>query len=416
MRAPRARRAAAPFAAAVLVAMGALMAATLPHPAEAQVAIRGEVVHPVSGPSIPDGVVLVGADGKIEAVGPASRVQVPAGYRTLSGAVVTPGLVDAHSVVGLAGYLNQPHDQDQMDLSSAIQPELRAIDAYNAREVLVEWLRSHGVTTVHTGHAPGPLVSGQTMIVKTRGENVSEAVLEPVTMVAVTIGAEAAQIAPGSPGSRPSAVAMLRQELVRAREYAERRAGSDPPARNLRMETLAAVLAGEIRVLATAHRTMDIMTALRLREEFGLDMVLDGAAEAHLLVNEIRAAGVPVILHPPLARYAGTLEHATYESARILKDAGIPVTIQSGYEPYVPKTRVVLFEAAPLLGHGLSFDETLELVTLDAARILRIDDRVGSLEVGKDGDVAIFDGDPFEYVSRVCGVVIEGEVVSETCR
>jgi imidazolonepropionase-like amidohydrolase len=92
------------------------------------------------------------------------------------------------------------------------------------------------------------------------------------------------------------------------------------------------------------------------------------------------------------------------------------LTIQSGYEPYVPKTRVVLFEAAPLLGHGLSFDETLELVTLDAARILRIDERVGSLDVGKDGDVAIFDGDPFEYVSRVCGVVIEGEVVSEECR
>jgi imidazolonepropionase-like amidohydrolase len=402
-------------AATIFLAAGLLACATVVHPAEAQVAIRGAVVHPVSGPSIQDGVVLIGADGRIEAVGPASRVSIPAGYRTLTGAVVTPGLVDAHSVVGLAGYLNQPHDQDQMDLSSAIQPELRAIDGYNAREVLVEWLRNHGVTTVHTGHAPGPLVSGQTMIVKTRGANVGEAVIQPVTMVAMTLGREAAQVSSASPGSRPSAMAMLRQELLRAREYAERRAGNDPPARNLRLETLAGVLAGEIRVLVTAHQTTDIMTALRLRREFGLDMVLDGAAEAHLLVDEIREAGVPVILHPPLARYAGSLEHATYESARILKDAGIPVTIQSGYEPYVPKTRVVLFEAAPLLGHGLSFDETLALVTRDAARILRIDDRVGSLEVGKDGDVAIFDGDPFEYVSRVCGVVIEGRVVSEEC-
>jgi imidazolonepropionase-like amidohydrolase len=410
MRAPASPRNGTALALAAVVA-----AAALPHPTAAQLAVRGEVVYPVAGPAIQDGVVLVGADGRIQAVGPASEVQIPAGYRTLSGAVVTPGLVDARSVVGLAGYLNQPHDQDQMDLSSAVQPELRALDAYNAREVLVGWLRNHGITTVHTGHAPGPLVSGQTMIVKTRGENVGEAVVQPVTMVAMTLGSEATQIASAPPGSRPNAVAMLRQELVRAREYAERRAGSDPPARNLRLETLAGILAGEIRVLLTAHRTTDIMTALRLRREFGLDMVLDGAAEAHLLVHEIREAGVPVILHPPLARYGGPLEHGTFESARILRDAGIPVTIQSGYEPYVPKTRVVLFEAAPLLGHGLSFDETLALVTLDAARILRIDDRVGSLEVGKDGDVAIFDGDPFEYVSRVCGVVIDGRVVSEEC-
>jgi imidazolonepropionase-like amidohydrolase len=410
MRAGTAVRTGIGLAAATLLAT-----ASLSHPIQAQVAIRGDVVHPVAAPPIRDGIVLVGADGRIEAVGPASRVQVPAGYRLLSGAVVTPGLVDAHSVVGLAGSLNQPHDQDQMDLSTAIQPELRALDAYNAREVLVEWLRLHGITTIHTGHAPGPLVSGQTMIVKTRGENVSEAVLQPVTMVAMTLGAEASGISSQPPGSRPSAMAMLRQELIRAREYSEARAGDDPPARSLRLETLASVLAGDIRVLVTAHRTTDILAALRLRREFELDMILDGAAEAHLLVDEIRESGIPVILHPPLARYSGPLEHASYESARILKDHGIPVTIQSGYEPYVPKTRLVLFEAAPLLGHGLSFDETLELVTLDAARILRIDDRVGSLAVGKDGDVAIFDGDPFEYTSRVCGVVIEGRVVSEEC-
>ena len=94
--------------------------------------------------------------------------------------VVTPGLVDAHSVVGLAGYLNQPHDQMQLETSAAIQPELRAIDAYNARETLVEWLRVHGVTTVHTGHAPGALVPGQTMVVKTRGDEVEQAVIVPL--------------------------------------------------------------------------------------------------------------------------------------------------------------------------------------------------------------------------------------------
>ncbi len=403
---------------ATLAAAALLAAAVVPVGVEAQVAVRGEMVHPVAGPPITDGVVLIGADGRIEAVGPVSEIEIPAGYRTLSGAVVTPGLVDAHSVVGLAGYLNQPHDQDQFDRSGPIQPELRAVDAYNARETLVEWLRNHGVTTVHTGHAPGPLVSGQTMIVKTRGLSVDDAVVEPLTTVAVTLGPETSGATSGGPGSRGRAVTMLRQELIRAAEYQRRRTAADEderPSRDLRLETLAQMLDGEVRTMITAQRAMDIAAALRLADEFDLDLVLDGAAEAYLMADDIRAAGVPVILHPTLARFTGALENATYESVRILRDAGVPVTIQSGYEAYVPKTRVVLFEAGPLLGHGLSFDETLALVTLDAARILRVDDRVGSLEPGKHGDVAIFEGDPFEYVTRVCGVVIEGEIVSEGC-
>ena len=402
---------------AVLLVLAFVTMAWSADPAAAQVAVRGETVYPVSGPAITDGVVLVGADGLIEAVGSAGEVTIPDGYRVLEGAVVTPGLVNGRSVVGLAGHLNVPDDQDQMDLSAAIQPQLRALDAYNARELLVEWVRNHGTTTLHTGHAPGPLVSGQTMLVKTRGDRVGEALVDSVTMVAMTLGPPATGVSDRPPESRPSAVALLRQELIRAEEYARKRAegGEGAPSRDLSLEMLARVLEGEIPALITAQQVTEIMAALRLQREFGFELVLDGAAESHLVVDDIREAGVPVILHPPLARYAGQLENATYETARILKDAGIPVTIQSGFEAYVPKTRVLLFEAAPLVAHGLSFDETLALVTLDAARILGIDHRVGSLEVGKDGDVVVFDGDPFEYVSRVCGVVIEGEVVSEEC-
>ena len=104
--------------------------------------------------------------GKIERVGPASAVQIPANYRTINARVVTPGLIDAHSVIGLAGYLNQPHDQMQLERSAAIQPELRAVDAYNGRERLIEWVRGFGVTTLHTGHGPGSLISGQTMMLR----------------------------------------------------------------------------------------------------------------------------------------------------------------------------------------------------------------------------------------------------------
>jgi imidazolonepropionase-like amidohydrolase len=407
------------FALAAGIAVGVAAVAGGFESAAAQVAIRGEIVHPVAGPPIADGVVLVGADGRIEAVGPAAEVRIPEGTRVLTGAVVTPGLVDGRTVVGLSGHLNVPHDQDQFETSEAIQPELRAFDAYNARELLVEWVRNHGVTTMHTGHAPGPLMSGQTMIVKTRGGTVAEAMVDSVTMVAMTLGPEVAQIMSGRPGTRSRGVAMIRQELVRAEEYARGQAegaeNGSPPARDLRREVLVRVLNGEVRALITAHQASEILTALRLQREFGFDLVLDGGGEAWLVLDEIREAGVPVILHATMARHVGSMEHATFETARILREAGIPVTIQSGFEPYVPKTRVLLFEAGPLLAFGLGFDDVLAMVTLDAARILGIDDRVGSLEPGKDGDVVVYDGDPFEYASRVCAVVIEGEVVSETC-
>ncbi len=389
-----------------------------PAAVEAQVAVRGEMVHTVAGPPIPDGVVLIGADGRIEAVGPASEIQIPAGYRVLTGRVVTPGLVDGRSVVGLAGPLGVPHDQDQIETSNPIQPELRAFDGYNARDLLVEWVRVHGVTTLHTGHAPGALMSGQTMIVKPVGTTVGEAIVDSATMVAMTLGPEVAQLFSGRPGTRSRGVAMVRQELIRAQEYAARHAAASEdsrPPRDLKLETLARLLDGDLRALVTAHRVPEILAALRLREEFGLDMVLDGAAESYLLLDDIREAGIPVILHPPMARHSGAMENATFETARILRDAGIPVTIQSGYEPYVPKTRVLLFEAGPLVAYGFTMEEALALVTIDAARILRLDDRVGSLEVGKDGDIAIFDGDPMEYTTRVCAVIIDGIPVSEEC-
>jgi imidazolonepropionase-like amidohydrolase len=123
-----------------------------------------------------------------------------------------------------------------------------------------------------------------------------------------------------------------------------------------------------------------------------------------------------VILHPTMARHSGSLENATFETARILREAGIEVALQSGFEGYVPKTRVLLFEAAMAAAYGLPFEETLRAITLAPARILGVDDRVGSLEVGKHGDLVLFDGDPFEYLTRVCTVVIEGEIVSEACR
>lgn len=386
-----------------------LMVYCLPLTAYGQIAVKGETVWTMAGEPIQNGIVLVGADGKIEAVGTASSVKIPANYKQISAKIVTPGLVDAHSVIGLAGYLNQPHDQMQYDASSPIQPELRAIDAYNAEEKLIEWVRQHGVTTIHTGHAPLALVSGQTMIAKTFGKNIDEVTLMPTAMIAVTLG-QAALVQQGrSPGTRAKQASMLRAELVRAGNYK-----GEP--RDLKMEMWRKVLNREIPLLVTAQKAQDIMTALRIAKEFNIKIVLDGAAESYLVLDEIKASGFPVIIHPTMFRAGGETDNLSMTTAAKLKKAGIPIALQSGYESYVPKTRVVLFEAAIAAANGLSFRDALATITIDAAKIIGMDSRIGSLEKGKDGDIAMYDGDPFEYTTHCTGTIINGKIVSEVVR
>lgn len=409
-----------PRLAVLACAFVSLVAATVRETC-AQVAVRGDTVYTMAGEPIQNGVVVV-RDGKITAIGAAAEIRIPEGFETLSGKTVTPGLVDAHSVVGLSGILNAKGDQDQLEGSAPIQPELRAFDAYNAHDELIGWIRSFGVTTVHTGHAPGELVSGQTMVVKTVGNTVEDALLVKTRAIAVTLTEDARKTGSKSPGTRGKMIAMLRKSLIEAREYREKLAKqtkddeSSAPARSLQMESLVAVLERKIPLMVTADKAQDISSTLRLAKEFEIDVWLDSAAEAYLLVDEIREAGVPVLIHPTMYRASGERENLSVETASKLVQAGIRVALQSGYEPYVPKTRVVLFEAGLAAANGLSFEQALATITIDAAKILQIDDRVGSLEVGKDGDVAIFDGDPFEYTSHCTGVVINGKIVSRDKR
>ncbi len=398
----------------------AILALALTAISHGQIAVKADLLFTMTGDLKPikDGVVLCGKNGKIRAVGPASQIKIPKGYQTLTAKVVTPGIIDAHATVGLSGILNSPkHDQEQLEKSSPIQPELRAVDAYNGRDPLVKWLRDLGVTTVNTGHAPGTLISGQLMVVKTNVPSITSMkdTLVPTSAVASTLGAKALS---KSPGTRSKAIAMLRAELMKAQsrllkiEEAKDDEEKEKPDANLRLDVLVDILNKKIPLLMNAQRHQDIAAALRLQEEFGFKLILDGAAEAYLLLDEIKAAKVPVIVHPTMGRPFGDLENMTFTLAAQLHKAGIPFAFQSGYEAYVPKTRVVHFEAAMAAAYGLPQEVALAACTIQSAKILGLEKKIGSLEKGKHADLALFDGDPLETTTHTTGVIIESQLVS----
>jgi len=398
------------------------------------VVVQAKKIITASGKTIENGTIVC-IDGKITAVGKSGEIAIPKDATILNCEVVIPGLIDVRTCVGLSGILNAKQDSDQLESSSPLQPELRAIDAYNPQEELVQYIRSFGVTTIHTGHAPGELISGQTLIAKTIGNTVEEALMIDGRAIAATISEASTKTGKLSPGTRGKQMAMLRALLVEALEYdrkwnkkaipkdkesqdegTDKGKEDEPPSRNLKLETLVEVLKGKKALLITADRAQDIATALRLADEFKIPIWLDSAADAHFMIQQIKAAGVKVLLHPSMARSSGEKENLSFQTASKLHAAGIPFAIQGGYEAYVPKVRVVLFEAAIAAAHGLNYDAAIESITISPAKILGIQDRVGSIEVGKDADLALYDGDPLEYATHCTGVVINGNVVSSEVR
>jgi imidazolonepropionase-like amidohydrolase len=187
------------------------------------------------------------------------------------------------------------------------------------------------------------------------------------------------------------------------------------PTTDLKMDMLAKLLNGKVQGLIYANKTNDIMNAIRLSREFGFKLVIEGAAEAYKLIEEIKSAKAAIILHATMARNGGDMVNMTRESAALLTAAGIPVNIETGYEAYVPKSRVLLHEAAQAMVHGLSYEEAIKSVTINPAKLLGLDNRVGSIAEGKDADLVLYNGDPFEYLTKVCYVLIEGQVVSKGC-
>lgn len=374
-------------------------------------------LHTVAKPTITDGAVHV-KDGKILFAGPRSELQLPPGIPVLTAANVTPGLIDAATIVPLSGEYNIPADQDADEASDPNQADSRVLDAFNPSEPLLRYLLEQGITVVHSIPGRANVVGGLSGVFRTHGRTADAMTVRFPQALVINLGeAPKTTYKERLPQTRMGTAALIRQafaDAVNAKKKAEAAKDKEAPAdRSLKRESFSLALDKKVQTLFAAQQADDILTGLRLSQEFGLDGAIALAAEGFLIREQLVAAKVPVFLHPTMQRSGGSLEtyHSHLSNASALSDAKIPLAITSGAEGYVPKTRVARFEAAIAAVHGLGFEKGLSSISLDAAKVLRIDDRYGSLEPGKVADLVLYDGDPFEYATHTTHVVVDGRFV-----
>ena len=377
------------------------------------VAFVGARLVPVSAPEIPDGVLLVRA-GRIEAIGPADAVELPPDASTIdaSGRVILPGLVCTHSHVG------EPWGADSSD---PIQPEVRSFDGMDVRAASVHRARAGGLTTINAMPGSGHLISGQTTYLKLRDAGTVDELVyrfedgSPMGGLKMANGTNP-QDDPPFPGTRAKAAALVRAKYVAAVEYRDAlaRAADDPeqepPKRDLSLEPLVEVLEGRRIVHHHTHRHDDILTVLRLAEEFGFRVVLHHVSEGWKVADEIAAAGVPcsvILVDSP----GGKLEarDLSFATPATLHTAGVSISIHT--DDYITDSRLFLRSAALAVRAGLDRRTALAALTLAGAEQLDLQSRIGSLEVGKDADLCVLDGDPFALETRVLETWVEGERV-----
>jgi imidazolonepropionase-like amidohydrolase len=373
-------------------------------------AFVGAHIIPIDGPEIADGVLLI-EDDRIRAVGARDSVRIPDSAERIElepGTVVLPGLVDTHSHVG---------EVSGGDRSGPIQPDARALDSIDVRSSGLRRALAGGITTVNVMPGSGHLISGQTIYLKLREGRTAQDLAyrfddgTPAGGLKMANGTNSMRDAP-FPGTRAKSAALVRAKYIKAQEYRDKLAAahkdSDRPARDLGLEALVEVLSGKRMVHFHSHRHDDLITAIRLRDEFGFRMVLHHTSEAWRVADEIAAAGVPVSLIG-IDSPGGKLEalNLLADSAPALERAGAKVAFHT--DDWITDSRYFLRMAAFGVRAGMSREAALRSLTQAGADMLDLGDRVGSLTPGKDADFVILSGDPFSVRTRVLETWVEGQ-------
>jgi imidazolonepropionase-like amidohydrolase len=376
------------------------------------VAVIGARIIPIAGPEIPNGTMVV-QNGKIVGVGAAASVSVPANATKVDGKgkILMPGLVDSHSHIGSV---------EGGDSSGAIQPDVRVLDSINVRDARIQKAQAGGITVANVMPGSGHLLSGQTLYLKLRDGNTIDDLLITLPDGRIAGGMKMANGTnprrnPPFPGTRAKSAAMVREQYIKAIEYRDkiRQANGDAtklPARDLRMEGLVEVLDGKRIVQHHTHRHDDILTVLRLAKEFNFHVVLHHVTDGWMVADQIAAAHVPcsiIVLDSP----GGKIEtkDMTITNAAALDKAGVLFGFHT--DDGIVDSRFFIREAALGVRGGLSRDKALYALTMANARILDLQDRIGSLEKGKDADFILLSGDPLSVYTHVLETWIDGKKV-----
>jgi imidazolonepropionase-like amidohydrolase len=383
--------------------------------------IKNAKIITVSGKNFDNGSILV-ENGKIKEIGNVDSNK----FKDLEvidaqGMLLTPGLVDPHCHIGVMEEGIRFEGNDTNEMSGPIYPELRGIDSIYMKDMAFEYTYKSGITTVNTGPGSANVIGGTFTAIKTYGETVEDVVIKEETAMKMALGENPKRVygtGNKNPGTRMASAALMREWLFKAKEYhgkykawENKEEDANKPNFDMKLHSLMRVFDGML-VKIHAHRRDDISTAIRIIKEFKLKATIEHATESYMIPEFVKESGVPMIIGPTLGMASKyELINKSFKSAAVLEEHGIEFAIMTDHPVITLDTTLV--QAALFIKEGLSEEKALEALTLASARVNGIEDRVGSLEVGKDADIVIWDGPLFDIMTRPELVMIDGNVVHQ---
>ncbi len=398
----------------------------------AALVLKGATLYTVTDGIVPNGILVV-QDGKIVTVGPSSEVTVPddAVVRDVSGKVILPGLVDTHSHLGVYPHPRVPANADGNETTGPVQSVVRALDAIYPSDPGIRMAQAGGITTANIMPGSGNAVGGQTAYVKLRGRTIEDMLIHKdgiqggMKMANGENPKRAYASRKQTPATRMAVAALQRQLFIRAQNhqkkwdaYAEKKEEGEkakPPDPDIALDPVIEILQGKRTVHFHTHRADDIMTAIRLAEEFQFPLVLQHVSEGYKVADEIARRNIPcsvIVLDAPGGKPEAI--EMTLRNAAVLEKAGVKVAFHT--DDPITDSRFFLRMAALAIRAGMSEAAALRALTIHAAEMLDLQDRIGSLEVGKDADLVVLSGPPFSVYSHVLETYIEGEKVFDRSR
>lgn len=358
-------------------------------------------IYTITNGVLENGTILI-KDDKIVAVGSEVEIPVEAKVIDLQGKTVLPGLIDPSSRVGIHEEALGAVGYDEDESTAVCTPQMRVIDAINPTDIAIRESLEAGITTVAITPGNANVINGQISVIKTFGHYIDEMVIKPVAGLRVNLSESGSR-------ARGDAVAIFLEELQQAKNYlSTQKPGDDKLEYDLKLGIMVAALEGKISVFMQGVTSHDILNAIEIAQEWGLKLVIERSLEAHLVVEELKQSGYPLIVGSIMGNRRGDTKTTSHKTPAITANAGI-VTALSTEHPATPLEHA-LVQAALARREGMSESDTFAALTINPAKILGLDDRLGSIEPGKDADLVVFNGHPLSVFTKVDYVMVNGRL------